>query len=156
MPSPSAEVIAMLKMVVQQLSDGGIGSDGGWHSGPPQVHSPRRNFQCHGKLSFASTTSFLRNAIRFVWARCVASSRYRVVLDRYCPLVGCELPEGMSRMKGINPQNSGRCRTTTKGTSPAERTECRLLTIINIQGPSLLCIYFQQVTETSCHWRSDL
>ena len=50
----------------------------------------------------------------------------------HCPLVGCELPEGMSRMKGINPQNSGKCRTTTKGTGPAEWTECRLLTIINI------------------------
>ena len=73
----------MLKMVVQQLSDGGIGSDG---AGTPVRHKSTHHVETSNaqEASFASTTSFLRNAIRFVWARCVASSRYRGVLDRYC------------------------------------------------------------------------
>ena len=123
----------MLKMVVQQLSDGGIGSDG--------AGTPVRHKSTHHVETSNATGSFVREHNEF-FAECdpirLGPVRGFQPVSRgigsvlHCPLVGCELPEGMSRMKGINPQNSGRCRTTTKGTSPAERTECRLLTIINI------------------------
>ena len=74
----------MLKMVVQQLSDGGIGSDG---AGTPVRHKSTRHVETSnatGSFVREHNEFFCRNAIRFVWARCVASSRYRGVLDRYC------------------------------------------------------------------------